>query len=164
MALDDIIKDNSALSKMLRQHADIQIKQVCANIDAIINKLHSRPIETIPTSELLDIRMQLGVEAFYFAIRKDHAALSENVAKARMDDAFYEMFAITQGTLKDREAVSNSHTNEHKYAKFVQACVVGQMKSRLDECHRIDAILKDIIITRATEAKNTTDCKGNDTE
>lgn len=142
---DDVYKE-------VVQIADDIVKKASEPIDKIINKLKNG-FEDMSNRQLNDFMLQLSIEAYYFGIKKDHALLKQVCADALYKESFAKSFSISQGTQANRQNQAAMDTTDKQTVKMLYECTSNQMKTKLDETHRMINALNSAVISRNAEAK-----------
>ena len=128
------------------------VAKVSKTIDKIVNDFKHN-FETMSNSELSNIMLQLGIEAFYFGQRKDHALLKQACAEAIYKEGLAKSYNITTGTVANRQNQAQLDTNEKLLVKLLYDMTANLMKTKLDETHRLINVISSVIINRNAEAK-----------
>lgn len=122
------------------------------DIDVIINKIKNN-LTTLTNKELQDYMLQLSIEAYYFAERKDMSLLMQECAIAISKGAQADIFNSTAGTQAVRSNNAIVESMDKQVVAMIQSAIANCMKSKLDEAHRIVNVLSNVLISKNAENK-----------
>ena len=145
-------KMTDELYKYIVQMADDIVNKASKPIDDIIIKL-KRGFEDLSTKQLNDFMIQLSIEAYYFGSKKDHAILKQVCADTIYKESLAKSFAISTGTQANRQNQALIDNIDKQAVKLLYDCAANNMKTKLDETHRMINTLNSAIISRNAEAK-----------
>jgi hypothetical protein len=121
-------------------------------INNIIAKV-KKNLTTLTNKELQDYMLQLSIEAYFFAERKDMSVLMQECAIAMSKSAQADIFNSTAGTQAVRSNQSIVDSLDKQVVVVLQNAVANNMKSKLDEAHRIVNVLSNVLISKNAENK-----------
>lgn len=121
-------------------------------IDLIIDKI-KKNLTTLTNKELQDYMLQLSIETYYFAERKDMSILMQECAIALAKGAQAEIFNSTVGTQAVRGNQSIVDSMDKQTVTMIQNAIANCMKSKLDEAHRVVNVLSNVLISKNAENK-----------
>lgn len=122
------------------------------DIDEIIKKIKNN-LTTLTNKELQDYMLQLSIEAYYFAERKDMSLLMQECAIALSKNAQADIYNRTEGTQSYRTNTAIVDSMDKQTVAMIQSAIANCMKSKLDEAHRIVNVLSNILISKNAENK-----------
>jgi len=122
------------------------------DLDNIIDKI-KKNLTTLTNKELQDYMLQLSIETYYFAERKDMSVLMQECAINLYKGAQAESYNRTEGTQAFRNNMSIVDSMDKQTVAMIQSAIANCMKSKLDEAHRIVNVLSNVLISKNAEAK-----------
>lgn len=138
----------NALKPIVKESVDRNTKE----IDSIIDKI-KRNLTTLTNKELQDYMLQLSIELYYFSERKDMSLLMQECAVTLSKGAQADIFNGTAGTQAVRNNQAVIESMDKQVVAMIQSAVANNMKSKLDEAHRIVNILSNVLISKNAENK-----------
>lgn len=121
-------------------------------IDKIKDEL-KKGINLYSTSELWDFQVRLGVETFELGSIVAYSTLKDECAEALYKEGVAKSYISNEGTQEAKKQKSVLDTIDKQAVSILHSGVVGLLKTKLDEGHRLINILQGIQISRASEAK-----------
>ncbi|MBQ8218469.1 MAG: hypothetical protein IJZ79_01855 [Bacilli bacterium] len=121
-------------------------------IDNIIDKI-KKNLTNLTNKELQDYMLQLSIEAYYFAERKDMSLLMQECAIALSKGAQADIYNRTEGTQAYRNNMAIVDSMDKQTVAMIQSAIANCMKSKLDEAHRIVNVLSNVLISKNAENK-----------
>ena len=145
-------KEVSEIYNSLRPIVKETVDRNTKEIDAIIGKI-KKNLTTLTNKELQDYMLQLSIELYYFSERKDMSLLMQECAIAVSKGAQADIFNGTAGTQAVRSNQAVIESMDKQVVAMIQSAVANNMKSKLDEAHRIVNILSNVLISKNAENK-----------
>ena len=145
-------KEVNELYRSLRPMVDEVVNKHSKTIDDIIKKIKNN-LTVLTNKELQDYMMQLSIELYFFSESKDKSILMQECALVLTKETQAEVFNSTSGTQSVRNNQAIINTLDKQAIVMIQNAVANQLKSKLDEGHRIVNILSNILISRNAENK-----------
>ena len=151
--------DINAAKKQVKETYDLLrpiVKETVAKntkeIDSIISKIKAN-LTTLTNKELQDYMLQLSIETYYFAERKDMSLLMQECAIAISKGAQADIFNSTVGTQAVRSNQAIIDSMDKQTVAMIQGAIANCMKSKLDEAHRMVNVLSNVLISKNAENK-----------
>lgn len=151
----------------LARLADEMVKKHASTLDTIVKKIRT-DIESLSTKELMDYILELGIETYFFAQKKDFMTLKQSCADTLYKENYARALLASTGTVANKQHQATIDTMDNSAVKLLYEAVANLMKTRLDEAHRIANLLSNVLISKNAEAKlraqetyGTTERKGN---
>lgn len=138
--------------KQLRPIVDDIVDKQAKEINNIINKI-KKNLSTLNNKELQDLMLQLSVETYYFSHIKDMSILKQECALALLKSSQAEVFNSTAGTQQVRTNQATVDSLDKAIVNVLYNAVANNMKSKLDEAHRMVNVLSNVLISKNAEAK-----------
>ena len=152
MDIKDAKREVADSYKMLQPIIDEIVKKHSKEIDGIINKI-KKNLSNLTNKELQDLMLQLGVETYYFSYYKDMSILKQEIALALVKSSQAEVYNSTTGTQQARTNQALVDTVDKQIVNVLYNAISNNMKSKLDEAHRMCNILSGVLISKNAEAK-----------
>lgn len=152
MDIKEANKQLTEVYKELQPIVDSVVDKQSKEIDKIIERI-KRNIDTLTNKELQDLMLQLSIEAYYFAHIKDMAILKQELSLALSKESHANSFNSTVGTqaIRNNQAIIDSI--DKQTVNILYNAVANNMKSKLDEVHRMINVLSNVLISKNAEAK-----------
>ena len=151
--------DINAAKKQVKETYDLLrpiVKETVAKntkeIDSLISKIKAN-LTTLTNKELQDYMLQLSIETYYFAERKDMSLLMQECAIAMSKGAQADIFNSTVGTQAVRSNQATIDSMDKQTVVMIQGAIANCMKSKLDEAHRMVNVLSNVLISKNAENK-----------
>lgn len=152
----DMLPKKTEVNELYKQLKDAAVESVnamTATLDGMIKQLESG-VGTMSNSELWDMQMKLGVETYKLGIAKEQSSL-----KSTCSDAFYKLslaqsFCSIDGAQETKKQKSIADNIETQAVAMIYSTASSILKTKMDEAHRIVNIIQSILISRASDAKN----------
>lgn len=151
--------DINAAKKQVKETYDLLrpiVKETVAKntkeIDSLISKIKTN-LTTLTNKELQDYMLQLSIETYYFAERKDMSLLMQECAIAMSKGAQADIFNSTVGTQAVRSNQAIIDSMDKQTVAMIQGAIANCMKSKLDEAHRMVNVLSNVLISKNAENK-----------
>ncbi len=138
--------------KELKPIVDSVVNKQSKEIDKIIDRI-KRNLDTLTNKELQDLMLQLSIEAYYFAHIKDMAILKQELSLALSKESQANSFNSTVGTQAVRNNQAIIDSLDKQTVNILYNAVANNMKSKLDEAHRMVNVLSNVLISKNAEAK-----------
>ena len=137
---------------MLKPIVKETVAKNCKEIDIIINNI-KKNLTNLSNKELQDYMLQLSIETYMFAERKDMSLLMQECAISISKSSQASVFNSTVGTQSVRNNQAIVDTLDKQTVAMIQNAIANCMKSKLDEAHRIVNVLSSILISKNAENK-----------
>lgn len=121
------------------------IKQVDSN-----DGIYSTSMDNIRT-----LLLKLSLQSYTLSETKDKAGLKEQCAETLRKEAYAKSYALSSGTVAQRETSSQIAISEEILVEAIYELVSASIKTKLDEVHRVVDTLKSILMSRVQEMKMT---------
>ena len=138
--------------KELEPTINSTVKKHSQTIDKIMDSIKSN-ITTLTNKEIQDYMLQLQIEAYDFAIDKDNSLMKQECAVAVTRTRQASIYNKTDGTQQYRQNQAIEDTIDSQTVQIIYNAVTNQLKSKLDEVHRMINVLSNVLISRNAEAK-----------
>lgn len=152
---DKLVQANAAVAAAYNQLAEVY-KETLSNIskplDDIISKL-SKGIQLFSNSDLWELQLELGVEAYRLGNIKDQSSLKDMCATALYKEKQARVYSEAQGTSEAKKQQSVIDTVGEQAISMLYSALANALKTKCDEAHRLVNIIQSIQISRAAEAK-----------
>lgn len=146
-SVHDIYNDMNSVAK------DI-VKEYTAPIDILVKQIKS-DINNLTNEDVRRIELKLSLLAYDLGELKDKTNIAAEVAEIVQDEAQANAWNTAEGNNEQRKNASLLAVNKEKVISKLYKLVASQIKTKLDETHRIVDTLKSILISRASDRKLT---------
>ena len=146
-SVHDIYDDMNSVAK------DI-VKEYTAPIDILVKQIKS-DINNLTNEDVRRIELKLSLLAYDLGELKDKTNIAAEVAEIVQDEAQANAWNTAEGNNEQRKNESLLAVNKEKVISKLYKLVASQIKTKLDETHRIVDTLKSILISRASDRKLT---------
>ena len=146
-SVHDIYDDMNSVAK------DI-VKEYTAPIDILVKQIKS-DINNLTNEDVRRIELKLSLLAYDLGELKDKTNIAAEVAEIVQDEAQANAWNTAEGNNEQRKNASLLAVNKEKVISKLYKLVASQIKTKLDETHRIVDTLKSILISRASDRKLT---------
>lgn len=133
---------------------DSILKPYTQEIDEII-KNTVKKVENLNNDEVRNIMLSLSLKAYTLGEIKEKSALKLACAETLRDEVYARKFNEADGAIKTKENIALLESNYETLSQAVFDEVYSMLKTKSDEIHRVVDSLKNILISRASEAKLT---------
>lgn len=152
MNIEDARKEATRMYKDLQPIIKSVVDKHSKELDSIIKQINKN-IDTLTNKELQTYMLQLSVESYYFSQAKDWSLLKADCALAILKSNQAEIFNGTIGTQAVRSNQSIIDSLDKQVVSMLQSNIAAQLKSKLDEAHRLVGVLTNILISKNAENK-----------
>lgn len=121
-------------------------------INAIVSVISSN-VNAMPIDAIRDYMLQLQLKAFEISEIKEKAALKAELADALQKEKFAISFNGADGSATVREKLAQLATSEEILTETLYNLVANLFKTKLDQLHRLTAVLTSVLMSRMSEAK-----------
>lgn len=147
-ALDNVGTTYEQLVSIANDIVEKCTKSVDYEINIIKEKVNSMSNDDIRNSML-----SLALKSYSFSELKEKSAMKAECAEILQKEAYAREFNGSDGSVAVRENNATLNISEEILTNVVYSMVSSTLKTKLDECHRVVDVLKNILISRASEAK-----------
>lgn len=142
--------------------SDDLVKQCTTDIDAYVQILNN--IESLSNDMLRDAVLKLALKTYSLGEMKEHATFKSEIAETLLKEKQATITMETSGTVDAKKSAALLGSAEEQLVNLIQEQVSDQLNRKLDEAHRIIDAIKNVLISRASEAKLTSDINGGSAE
>lgn len=129
-------------------------KEIVGEADYLINSAYDN-IENLSNDSIRSLMLQLSIKSYALSEIKEKSAFKAALGKNLREEKYAENFSTSEGTIATRENAAILLTSSEILAEEIHALVASLFKSKLDEIHRVVAVLQTVLTTRLQEAKLT---------
>ena len=144
-------KDLTEMYNQLKPIVDSVVQKQSKEIDNIIERI--KKSSELNNKEIQGLILQLSIETYYFSHIKDMSVLKQECATALMKEGQANSFNSTVGTQTVRQNQSIIDSLDKQAVNMLYNAVANNMKSKLDEAHRMINVLTNLLISKNAEAK-----------
>lgn len=149
-----------ALDAVEMTYADLNevANEMTANFFEPINKIieELRDVNELSNDMVRDYMIRLALNSYSLGEIKEKSALKAECAEALRKEQYAKSFREASGSaaIKENEALLGS--NEQVIVEALYNLISSLFKTKLDEAHRVVAVLQSVLMSRNMEAKLTT--------
>lgn len=153
--MDDIQAIYSSLNSQAKQI----VKEYTAPIDSIIKQI-SNNINELTNEDIRRLELQLSLRAYDLGDLKDKTNIAAEIAEIVEDETIADAYNTAAGTNEQRKNIAILASSKEKAVAKLYKLISSQIKTKLDEAHRVVDTLKSILISRASDRKLTDNYEG----
>ena len=155
MNINNAIKDVSDVYKNLKEIVDGVVKKHSNGIDMIFAEIkkYSDKLELLPNKEIIGWMLRLQIAEYEFSAKKDDAQLMQECSAILTKVTQASIYALSDGTQSARSNKALIDTQDKQLVTAVYNAVSSNMKTKLDECHRMMNLLNSVLISNNAEAR-----------
>ena len=128
------------------------IKKCTADADKIIEEAKQN-IYVMTNDYIRNIMLNLSFTSYSFSELKEKSALKAVCAEILKDENYSIELNKADGTVAQKQSAALLNNIDNVLVEAVYDMVPNSIKTKLDEIHRIVDTLKNVLISRQTEAK-----------
>lgn len=151
--IKDANKELTDTYSQLRPIVDSVVSKNAKPIDDIIKKIRKVDLSGIDNMDIKNYMLQLSIETYYFSTIKDMAILKQEISNALLKEGIANTYNGTIGTQNARNNQAIVDNLDKQTVNMLYNAVSNNMKSKLDEAHRMINVLQNILISNNAEAK-----------
>lgn len=153
--MDDIQSIYGSLNKQAKQ----LVAEYTAPVDRIIKQVNDN-INNLTNEDIRRIQLQLSLRAYDLGDIKDKTNIAAEIAAIVEDESVADAYNTSTGTSEQRKNTAILASSKEKAVAKLYKLVASQIKTKLDEAHRVVATLQSILISRASDRKLTDNYEG----
>ncbi len=144
----------------LNSQAKVIVKEYTKAMDDLIKKINLEA-NNLSNEELRRIELKLSLLSYDLGELKDKTNIASEVADILQDETIANEYNAATGTIEQRKNTAILNSSKEKAIAKLYKLVASQIKTKLDEAHRIVDCIKSILISRASDRKLTDNYEGN---
>lgn len=144
----------------LNSQAKTIVKEYTKDIDVLIKQVNEC-INDLSNDEIRRIELKLSLMAYDLGDLKDSTNMASEIAEILQNEAQANAYNTATGTSEQRKNSAILSIGKEAATAKLYKLVASQIKTKLDETHRIVDTLKSILISRASDRKLTDNYEGN---
>lgn len=152
--LKEALQQTQTVYQELVEIADGILKPFTEEIDEIINNTTKR-VESLTNEEVRNIMLTLSLRAYTIGEIKEKSSLKLACAETLRDEKYARVFNESDGAVKAKENIALLESSYETLSQAVFDEIYSMLKTKLEQTHRVIDSLKNILISRASEAKMT---------
>ncbi|MBP5468938.1 MAG: hypothetical protein J6Z11_06795 [Candidatus Riflebacteria bacterium] len=153
------MNDIQTIYNSLNSQAKELVKTYTKQIDDLIKKV-SANINNLSNEDIRSIELQLSLMAYDLGELKDKTCIAAEIAEIVQDETEAEAWNTATGNNEQRKNTAILASSKEKAVAKLYKLVASQIKTKLDEAHRVVDTLKSILISRASDRKLTDNYEG----
>lgn len=143
----------------LNSQAKEIVKNYTKKIDDLI-KTVSDNVNNLSNEDIRNIELQLSLMAYDLGELKDKTCIAAEIAEIIQDETEADAWNTAVGNNEQRKNTAILSSSKEKAVAKLYKLVASQIKTKLDEAHRVVDTLKSILISRASDRKLTDNYEG----
>ena len=132
--------------------ADTMTSNIFKPIDELINILNTK-VNSLPIDTIRDYLLQLQLKAFEISEIKEKSAMKAELATALQKEQFAVSFNGLEGSAAAKDKLATIATSAEQATEILYNLIASLFKTKLDQLHRLVAVLTSILMSRMSEAK-----------
>ena len=161
--LDENLVDGMSNIQVIYNSLNSQAKEIVKNytkqIDDLIKKV-SENVNNLSNEDIRNIELQLSLMAYDLGELKDKTSIAAEIAEIIQDETEADAWNTATGNNEQRKNTAILASSKEKAVAKLYKLVASQIKTKLDEAHRVVDTLKSILISRASDRKLTDNYEG----
>ncbi len=161
--LDENLVDGMSNIQVIYNSLNSQAKEIVKNytkkIDDLI-KTVSENVNNLSNEDIRNIELQLSLMAYDLGELKDKTCIAAEIAEIIQDETEADAWNTAAGNNEQRKNTAILASSKEKAVAKLYKLVASQIKTKLDEAHRVVDTLKSILISRASDRKLTDNYEG----
>ena len=151
--------DIQTIYNSLNSQAKEIVKNYTKQIDDLIKSVGD-DINNLSNEAIRNIELQLSLMAYDLGELKDKTCIAAEIAEIVQDETEAEAWNTAAGNNEQRKNIAILASSKEKAIAKLYKLVASQIKTKLDEAHRVVDTLKSILISRASDRKLTDNYEG----
>lgn len=128
------------------------IKKCTADVDKIIEEAKQN-VYVMTNDYIRNIMLNLSFTSYSFSELKEKSALKAVCAEILKDENYSIELNKADGTVAQKQSAALLNNIDNVLVEAVYDMVANSIKTKLDEIHRVVDTLKNVLISRQSEAK-----------
>ena len=161
--LDETLAEGMDNIQTIYNSLNSQAKEIVKNytkkIDDLI-KTVSDNVNNLSNEDIRNIELQLSLMAYDLGELKDKTCIAAEIAEIIQDETEADAWNTAVGNNEQRKNTAILSSSKEKAVAKLYKLVASQIKTKLDEAHRVVDTLKSILISRASDRKLTDNYEG----
>lgn len=153
------MQDIQVIYSYLNSQAKDMVRQYTKQIDDLIKDVKDN-INSLTNEDIRRIELQLSLLAYDLGELKDKTGIAAEIAEIVQDETQADAWNTAVGNNEQRKNTAILASSKEKAVAKLYKLVASQIKTKLDEAHRVVDTLKSILISRASDRKLTDNYEG----
>ena len=134
--------------------ADAMLKEILSPVTNLINVI-GEDINSLSVDQLKEYMWKLQYKAYSLSEIKEKSLLKAELAEALQKEKFAMKFNEADGAAAVKNNIALIQTSEEIVVQALYESISSQLKTKVDQPHRMVDAIKSILVTRMQEAKLT---------
>lgn len=147
-ALDAIETDYHNLVEI----ADTMNKPLFEPIDILMDSIRDAG-NNLSIDQLRDYLLKLQLEAYRLSEIKENAQMRADLSEAKEKDKYAIIFNSLEGSAAAKDKIAQAAISNEIVAETLNNLCAAQFKTKVDQIHRMVAVLTSILMSRMQETK-----------
>lgn len=147
-ALDAIELDYHTLVEI----AESMYRPVFEPVDTLINSIRDRG-NNLSIDQLRDYLLKLQLEAYRLSEIKENAQMRADLSEAKEKDKYAIIFNSLEGSAASKDKIAQAAISNEVVATTLNTLCAAQFKTKVDQLHRMVAVLTSNLMSRMQETK-----------
>ena len=161
--LDETLAEGMDNIQTIYNSLNSQAKEIVKNytkkIDDLIKQV-SDNVNNLSNEDIRNIELQLSLMAYDLGELKDKTCIAAEIAEIIQDETEADAWNTAVGNNEQRKNTAILSSSKEKAVAKLYKLVASQIRTKLDEAHRVVDTLKSILISRASDKKLTDTYEG----
>lgn len=134
--------------------ADAMLKEILSPVTNLIDVI-GEDINSLSVDQLKEYMWKLQYKAYSLSEIKEKSLLKAELAEALQKEKFAMKFNEADGAAAVKNNIALIQTSEEIVVQALYESISSQLKTKVDQLHRMVDAIKSILVTRMQEAKLT---------
>ena len=134
--------------------ADAMLKEILSPVTNLINVI-GEDINSLSVDQLKEYMWKLQYKAYSLSEIKEKSLLKAELAEALQKEKFAMKFNEADGAAAVKNNIALIQTSEEIVVQALYESISSQLKTKVDQLHRMVDAIKSILVARMQEAKLT---------
>ena len=134
--------------------ADAMLKEILSPVTNLINVI-GEDINSLSVDQLKEYMWKLQYKAYSLSEIKEKSLLKAELAETLQKEKFAMKFNEANGAAAVKNNIALIQTSEEIVVQALYESISSQLKTKVDQLHRMVDAIKSILVTRMQEAKLT---------
>ena len=150
--LEEALQNVEMTYQELVQIANEMLAKIFDPVNLLVEEVSDKA-NNLTIDQIRDYLLKLQLKAFEISEIKEKSAFKADLAEALQKEAFAISFSSLEGTATVKEKLALMATSEQTVTETLYTLAANLLKAKVDQLHRLVAVLTSILMSRMSEAK-----------
>lgn len=132
--------------------ADSMDKPLFADTDALMDSIREKGND-LSIDQLRGYLLKLQLEAYRLSEIKENAQMRADLSEAKEKDKYATVFNSLEGSAASKDKIAQAAIADEVITEVVNTLCASRLKTKVDQIHRMVAVLTSILMSRMQETK-----------